>query len=442
MRAEKWIVGSLLVVLSQVMVTSALGGYPGTFYRIMMMLNRDRKAPRTAPAPNQLWAILDPPASLGSLSKLHPRTNRIIRSAEDSRAEELLRQYLEERDAETEAPGEPVTEEPAPEEEEEVETEPPVTTEAPIICGGDINIGIDPSNLTIPDGRVFYEVIETPGWEEGEYPEDFECQWNLNVQNDCKIGMTIFTVKDGYIRETAACKEDYLKVVYPSSVESRYCGAIVSGGSSVSGTDLWTLESEVPRTVQLIFKAGTRTESSGSGGSPKGFQIELTSYCWDFTTDFLSRTTTTAAPGASAEEEEEEEEEEEVEVVTEIAEDPIAAEAPEDTGNDPLVAVPEGDLKGIIEDIPIDSEVIEEPNKDDQEAAVSLLGDAADETSGNPGDLLPSNLLPATPGAPIAPAGASSGGFIPIAPLRDSRSHWYPLLEGSGIALPGQPSRN
>ncbi|XP_066946949.1 uncharacterized protein [Macrobrachium rosenbergii] len=259
-----------------------------------MMLNRDRKHPRTAPSPNQLWAILDPPASLGSLSNLHLRTNRIIRSAEGFRDEELSRQVIDDVDPPTEAPAEveePVTEATEPEVEEPVEeeTEPPVTTPAPIICGGDLDIGIDPNNLTIPDGRVFYDIIETPGWDDGEYPEDFECEWNLNVKKDCMMGMTLFTVKEGYIRETPSCTDDYLKVIYSGGSESRYCGAVVSGQYSVSGTDLWTLESEVPRTIQLIFKAGIRTGADNSGGFPRGVQIEVTSYCWAFTEDLLSR---------------------------------------------------------------------------------------------------------------------------------------------------------
>lgn len=58
----------------------------GTFYQMMLRLNKGHrnlvKNARTVSSPNQLWAILDPPAALGSLWNEPLNSNRIVRSAE------------------------------------------------------------------------------------------------------------------------------------------------------------------------------------------------------------------------------------------------------------------------------------------------------------------------------------------------------------------------
>ncbi|XP_069939059.1 uncharacterized protein [Cherax quadricarinatus] len=78
---QGWVTLTWLLLLLQVLTCHGLGGYPGTFYQIMLRLNKERKNARTAPSPNRLWVILDPAASLGSLSREPLNSNRIIRSA-------------------------------------------------------------------------------------------------------------------------------------------------------------------------------------------------------------------------------------------------------------------------------------------------------------------------------------------------------------------------
>nr|XP_045581935.1 mucin-19-like [Procambarus clarkii] len=101
---------ALLSLLLQVWTSHALGGYPGTFYQIMLRFNKERKYARTAPSPSRLWAILDPAASLGSLSREPLNSNRIVRSAAFRSPEP--RQLEASRDPVVESsPEDPVTEE-------------------------------------------------------------------------------------------------------------------------------------------------------------------------------------------------------------------------------------------------------------------------------------------------------------------------------------------
>ncbi|XP_076045828.1 uncharacterized protein LOC143028073 [Oratosquilla oratoria] len=56
------------------------GFFKGSIYPFLLGIKHHRKhAARTAPEPKRLWAVLDPPGSLGSLSDIDLRSNRIVR---------------------------------------------------------------------------------------------------------------------------------------------------------------------------------------------------------------------------------------------------------------------------------------------------------------------------------------------------------------------------
>ncbi|MPC48854.1 hypothetical protein E2C01_042640 [Portunus trituberculatus] len=70
---------AVVVVLQVLGCCWAFGSYPGTFYQMMLRLNKERKYARTAPSPSRLWAIFNPAATLGSLSDVPFDSNRVVR---------------------------------------------------------------------------------------------------------------------------------------------------------------------------------------------------------------------------------------------------------------------------------------------------------------------------------------------------------------------------
>ncbi|XP_071543330.1 uncharacterized protein [Panulirus ornatus] len=312
-----WVLVSVVWVL-QVLGCHALGGYPGTFYQIMLRLNKERKYARTAPSPSRLWAILDPAASLGSLSHEPLNSNRIIRSAdylsrmwEPRQVREEEAAALETNEASTENPVTEAHKEDAGTEvlTQEAQTEAPTeagvdiasptggpATQPPPVaeeCGGNITMTEIPSTVTVQEGAKYEEVLVTPGWEAGQYPESTECVWNLHVGLECQAGLLLYKVLDGEVRETQNCIEDYLEVIQPNGYTTKYCGPLTMNGNHVSGTDTWN--SAQLRTTTLRFRSEVRSGDRSSAGNPKGLKLQVTYYCWLYNKDLLS-TTTTKAP--------------------------------------------------------------------------------------------------------------------------------------------------
>ncbi|CAL4132646.1 unnamed protein product [Meganyctiphanes norvegica] len=327
--------GAMLVVAAAVLGLAA-AHFPGSFHNIMMMIGKKdgtqrlswkgpTKMARIAPSPPRMWAVIDPPGSLGSLSDESIHTNRIARSLksidetveneESQYGARFVRSISNRREARqvdedvteapeevTEAPDE-VTEAPVDITEEPVEdiTEPP--TPAPVVCGGDLTMDLDPNNIEADaDGRILHKSVLSPGYEDGEYPDQgFECEWIIGVGSECQMGMLMFAIEEGEIRETSRCEEDHLAVSYRGKQETKFCGMLRKGQHQVTGTDLWTSATDME--MRVTFRAVERSSSYlRSAGKPVGFNMTISCYCWVWNPSFLARktpittTTTTEAP--------------------------------------------------------------------------------------------------------------------------------------------------
>ncbi|XP_037778595.1 uncharacterized protein LOC119575178 [Penaeus monodon] len=266
---ESAVVVAALVTL-QLASCGALGGYPGTFYQMMLRLNKGHrnlvKNARTVSSPNQLWAILDPPAALGSLWNEPLNSNRIVRSAEFNDFEG--RQLDGEPDVSTDAPAEPDTE--APEE----------ATEAPVVCGGEVPTLLETGEVR-EDKLLINTTVETPGYDGEGYPADLECIWNVNVESGCALGFMTWQIDSGYIRSTRGCSEDFVEMGFDGDYTEKHCGTI----NGKSGARLWSNPLNTDRSLNIRFLAGPRDDSAGG---EKGIRIYINGFCSTYSDEYVA----------------------------------------------------------------------------------------------------------------------------------------------------------
>ncbi|KAK8389770.1 hypothetical protein O3P69_009044 [Scylla paramamosain] len=419
------------VVLLQVLGCCwAFGSYPGTFYQMMLRLNKERKYARTAPSPSRLWAIFNPAATLGSLSDVPFDSNRVVRRdleprqvqqpstqrptspAEESRplsgssglpgGESQPTSEAPEHTSGGSAPGsgatdptesttgvsastgggleaesEPasgrpnagleatsarpvtgisedtrggsdaITEESETTSERPNSTEPtrevsetingesdsasrgsnegfsnatesetgdadtttrgsePVTEESNNInegleptsispgavsgtghegakeaCGKEVVMPAPPASLSPTQGFTLKQNLSTPGWDEGRYPEDVECVWSLKVGPECEVGLLMYQVLQGEVLESPRCTGDYLEFLQPNSHATRYCGPLVNNRDKVSGIDSWHSSQERTTVIRFRSEIKRSLQDRSVSGTPRGFLMEVTYYCW------------------------------------------------------------------------------------------------------------------------------------------------------------------
>ncbi|XP_042857258.1 uncharacterized protein LOC122243683 [Penaeus japonicus] len=260
-----------VLVSLQLASCGALAGYPGTFYQMMLRLNKGHKNPvknaRTVSSPSQLWAILDPPAALGSLWNEPINSNRIVRSAEfDASAS---RQLFDDVELRTDAPEETDTEAPAE------------ATEAPVVCGGEILPTLLETGRGEEDKLLINTTVETPGYNAGGYPADIECIWNANVDSGCAQGFVTWQINSGVIRSSRGCSQDYLEVGFDGVVVKKHCGSL----SDIGGAKLWADATSDERSLNMRFLAAPRDENEGGAN---GFQIQILGYCSTYSEEYIA----------------------------------------------------------------------------------------------------------------------------------------------------------
>lgn len=266
---ESAVVVAVLVTL-QLASCGALGGYPGTFYQMMLRLNKGHKNlvknARTVSSPNQLWAILDPPAALGSLWNEPLNSNRIVRSAQfDDREERQL-------------DGEPEESTDAPEEEAGTEA-PEDATEAPELCGGELPTLLETGEVR-EDKLLINTTVETPGYGEDGYPADIECIWNVNMESGCAMGFLTWRIYSGYIRPSRGCSEDFVEIGFDGSYTQKHCETV----NDLSGAKLWSNPLNTDRSLNIRFLAGPREDGSGA----KGISIHIKGYCSTYSDEYVA----------------------------------------------------------------------------------------------------------------------------------------------------------
>ncbi|XP_047492764.1 uncharacterized protein LOC125041657 [Penaeus chinensis] len=315
--------GSAVVVAALVTLQIASCGalYPGSFYQMMLRLSKGHrnlvKNARTVSSPNQLWAILDPPAALGSLWNEPLNSNRIVRSAEFNDIEG--RQLDGEPDVNTDAPAEADTAEAdtagaaeadtaeadtagaaaadtagaAEADTAEADTEAPEeATEAPMVCGGEIPTLLETGEVR-EDKLLINTTLETPGYDAEGYPGDIECIWNVNVESGCAMGFMTWQLDSSYIRSTRGCSEDFVEIGFDGYYTEKHCGTI----NGKTGARLWSNPLNTERSLNIRFLAGARDENVGGG---KGIKIYINGFCSTYSDEYVAAAEATAETATEA----------------------------------------------------------------------------------------------------------------------------------------------
>ncbi|XP_050737323.1 mucin-21-like [Eriocheir sinensis] len=148
-------------------------------------------------------------------------------------------------------------------------------------CGGDMVMPSPPASHTPTQGFTLKQNISTPGWEDGRYPDEVDCVWNLKVGPECEVGLLLYQVVEGEVAQTPRCLRDYLEFVQPNSHSTRYCGPLVNNREKVSGIDSWHTSQERNTTIRFRATAPRPFDDSAFvSGAPRGFVMEVTYYCW------------------------------------------------------------------------------------------------------------------------------------------------------------------
>nr|UGW01545.1 epidermal growth factor receptor [Eriocheir sinensis] len=176
-------------------------------------------------------------------------------------------------------------------------------------CGGDMVMPSPPVSHTPTQGFTLKQNISTPGWEDGRYPDEVDCVWNLKVGPECEVGLLLYQVVEGEVAQTPRCLRDYLEFVgpecevglllyqvvegevvqtprclrdylefvQPNSHSTRYCGPLVNNREKVSGIDSWHTSQERNTTIRFRATAPRPLDDPAFvSGAPRGFVMEVT----------------------------------------------------------------------------------------------------------------------------------------------------------------------